>query len=244
MKSCYRNILETSTVTLSAGTANSSYPVYRLSDRSIRKMFMLTAAETLEVKIDQGASPLPIDRLLVPSGHNFAGMTLDIKWSDDDVTYTAAIAQWIGAAGDINKTWASLTKRYWKFIITSPASIPYFAELFLGSTYTWEKAPARPTGPLEPILNVETRMTAGGSPRFCVHGSPRRQRVYPMTRASNDTQLANILALYEAWAGSKPFWLEDHLGAWIYGYLRKPIDIKEIAFQKYPFVLDFEEILA
>lgn len=243
MKCCYKNILETSTVTVSLGTADASYPVYRLWDRDISDMFKITAAETMEIKIDQGVAPLPIDRLLIPSGHNFAGMTIDLLASDTDSGYAAALTQWTGAAGLINKPLAApITKRWLKYKITSPGVIPYFAELFLGSTYTWEKAPSRPTGPLEPITNVETRLMADGKPMFCVHGSPRRQRVYPMTRPS-EAQKDNILALNDAWAGSKPFWLEDHLGAWIYGYLRKPIELKEIAYQRYVFVFDFEEIL-
>ena len=243
MKCCYKNILETSTVSLVTGTQDSAYPLYRLYDRNIGKMFKTTAAVTVTILIDQGASNnLAADRLLIPSGHNLSGMTLDIKWSDNGSAYTAAVAQWVGVAGDINKSWTSITHRYWQFIITSPASIPQIPELFLTQTYTWERVPSRPTGAFDPVMNVEKKITAGGSPRFCVYGNPRRQRVYPMTRAG-ETQKNNILALNDAWAGSKPFWLEDHNGVMIYGYLRNPIDIKEIAYQQYPFVFDFEEIL-
>src|SRR5271169_5116944 len=127
---CYQNILESATVTLSAGTENSSYPLYRLSDRNIGLMFMPTAAVTLEVKIDQGISPIALDRLLVPDGHNLATMTLDIKYSSDDATYTTAVAEWTGLAGLINKSWSPITARFWKFIITSPSIVPQFAELF------------------------------------------------------------------------------------------------------------------
>jgi len=56
IKTCVKNILESGAVSLSAGTADSSYPLYRLYDRDIGKMFKITSAATLEVKIEQPAN--------------------------------------------------------------------------------------------------------------------------------------------------------------------------------------------
>jgi hypothetical protein len=182
------------------------------------------------------------DRLLIPSGHNLSGETLDLKWSHDGVNYFTAVAQWTGAAGHMNKSWTSNSPRYWKFIVTDPTSAPQLAELFLTSTYEWVRNPARPAGPLDDIFNVEHGQTASGQDRFLVHGDEKRQRVYHLPRCG-ETQKDNTIALNDAWAGSKPFWLEDHGGNWIYGRLRRPLNLKEVAHQSYSFDFDFLEVL-
>lgn len=245
---CYKNILETSTVTLSASAENPNYPLYRLYDRDIGKLFKITATETMEVKIDQGTSDnLACDRLLIPAGHNLDGMTLDIKWSDNDSAYTAAVTQWVqSGSGLINKNWSSITHRYWKFIITTPASIPQFMELFLTQSYQWEQNPQIPWGPFDDEFNVENEVTSDGHDRFQTHGNPKKQRVYSVYKCE-DAQKTNIISLNDTWAGAKPFWLSDHDGVWFYGKLRNSISIKEEdeneAGGVYSFDFDFLEVL-
>ncbi len=243
IKTAHINILETSTVSLSAGTEDTAYPLYRLYDRNVGRLFKPTAAETIEIKIDQGAAGnLAVDRLLIPAGHNLDGMSLDIKYSDDDLAYTPAVTQWTGTAGLINKSWNAATKRYWKFIITTPASIPEIPELFLASTYSWERGPSRPAGQLDKIFNAENAVTSGGQDRFLVHGDPKRRRSYTLPRMG-EAQKDNLLALNDAWQGSKPFWLYDHTGVWIYGKLAGPMDVTEAAYQSYGVRFEFMEVL-
>ncbi len=211
----YNNILETGTVSLATGTADSTFPLYRLYDRSPLTYFKTTAAVTTTIKVDQGGSPIAISALLIPSGHNLAGMTLDIKWSDNDADYTTAVTQWTGAAGDVYKTWAALTHRYWKFIITSPASIPQISELFLSPGYEFERNPNVGGGATEPIYNVQNLETSGGFDRFLVLGASKRQRNYTL-KSITSAQKVNFLALYAAWAGANPFWLVDTDGVPIF----------------------------
>jgi len=243
VKLCYKNILETAGVTLAAGAEDPVYPLYRLYDRDIGLMFKTTAAVTTTIRIDQGATGnLAADRLLIPSGHNLAGMSLNILYSDNDSAYYPAVTAWTGAAGLIDKSWASMTHRYWAFVITSPASIPQIPELFLTQTYTWERTASRPSGPIDPVFNVERRVTLGGQPRYCINGDAKRQRIYPLTRAG-ETQKGNILLFNDVWAGCKPFWLYDHLDAWIFGELIEPIGLAETAYQNYPYRFNFLEVL-
>lgn len=243
LKTAHKNILETSTVALSAGTEDPAYPLYRLYDRNIGRVFRPAAAATVEVKVDQGASDnLAVDRLLIPSGHNLAGMTLDIKHSDDDTAYTEAVPQWTGTDGLMEKSWSPATHRYWKFIITDPPAVPELAELFLTQTYSWERDPARPAGPFDKVFNVENDLTAGGQERFLVHGDPRRQRLYHMPRCG-EAQKGGVLDLYDGYGGSRAFWLYDHEGNWIYGRLRAPLNLREEAHQRYSFEFDFLEVL-
>jgi len=244
IKTAHVNILENSTVILSAGAENPSYPLYRLYDRNIGRPFRASAAETVEVKIDQGPlGNLPADRLLIPAGHGLQGMTLDIKHSGDDVSYEQAAAQWVQPGGGlIMKSWAPITKRYWKFIVTAPSSIPGLAELFLTSTQSWERDLARPSGPFEKVYNVENAVTANGQDRFLVRGEPKRRRAYRVPR-SGEGQRRIVEALHDAWGGAKPFWLRDREGNWIYGKLTSPLDLKEEAHGVYSFDFHFLEVL-
>ncbi|MDA8090078.1 MAG: hypothetical protein M0Z61_07635 [Nitrospiraceae bacterium] len=430
IQSCYQNILESASVTLSVGSQNNSYPLYRLYDRDIGRMFEASAAASLTVHVDQGSSPVAVDRLFIPAGHNLSGVQLDLQGSDDDVTYATVLpnlllhsqdfenAWWSknnstviansatapdgtltasivgdgtaygeheltsggtsisagqsytasvyfkyvsqryvvfrlslgtsgvygtvdilnglfstppqsyagapanisgsitsvgngwfrasitvtadvsgtaalllisspsgadgagpsytgnnntyyvwgaqaeaasaaslyiptngtaqqfvpGGSGLIEFNFPSATHRYWKLIITNPAAAPQFAELFLTSTYTWEKLPARPGGPFDDVFNVKTDVTASGLDRFLTFGNSKRQRIYKVVNAGA-TQQTNILALNTAWAGSKPFWLYDHEGNWIYGKLNKPLGLKETGAGKYEFDFNFLEVL-
>jgi hypothetical protein len=243
IKTAWINALETSTVSLSAGAEDSGFPLYRLYDRNIGRAFRPSSAETIEIKIDQGtAGCQAADRLIIPSGHNLNSMTLDIKHSDDDAAYTPAVTQWTGTDGVISKSWSPVTKRYWKFIITSPSSVPEFSELCLTSTYEWEREPALPAWPSEKAFNVESAHTSGGQDRFLIHGEPKRRHPFHIASCST-AQRDEIATLNDGWQGALPFWLCDHEGDWIYGRLTSPIKLVEVAFQTYSFDLDFQEVL-
>jgi hypothetical protein len=239
MKTADLNFLESSDVTLSAGTAHADYPLYRLYDRHIGRDFMTTAAETTEVKIDQGgAAPFSADTLIIPAGHNLDGMTLDIKHSDDDAVYTPAVPQWVqSGSGVIDRSWTSVSKRYWKFIITNPSVAPRFAELFLTEAWTWLREPAKPQGPVEDLLNMENTVTSGGQDRFIVNGPARRQRVYRVLRAPEAQKQAKLKM-----DRTRPFWLHDGT-EWIYGKLRSPLNMTMVAYQRYSYLFDFLEVL-
>ncbi len=243
IKTCCLNILETSTVSLAAGYGDEdpSYPLYRLYDRNIGRPFKTTSAVTTQIKVDQGASPVPVDRLLIPAGHNLSGLTLAVLYSDNGTAWSYAATDWTAGSGLIDKSWASLTKRYWLFSINTPSAIPAIPELFLTRTYTWERCILK-TGPLDKLFNVERAESASGLVRFLIKGDSRRQRVYRISNAG-ETQKTNILSLNDTWQGGKPFWLYDHEGVWIFGELRKLIDLKETAYRTYGFDFDFLEVL-
>ena len=244
VKTAYKNILEASTVSLTAGTEDADFPLSRIRDRNISRPFKTTAAETIEVRVDQGAGgSQAIDRMLIPAGHNLDGETLDIHWSEDDVSYTPVVSQWVqSGSGLIVKSWTALTKRYWKFIVTSPTSAPEFAELFLTASVEWVKNPSRPAGRLDRIFNVSNLVTTSGADRFLVHGPSRRRRSYTLPSIS-EAQKDALLELNDTWAGVKPFWLFDHEGSWIYGRLDSPLEIVEEGHQRYSARFEFMEVI-
>lgn len=236
----YRNILETSLVTLSDGTADTYCPLMRLYDRDIGRVFKTTSAVSTTILVNQQSTPIAVDRLIIPSGHNLSGATLNIEYSTDNVNWTAAVAQWVGASGLITKSWASLTRQYWRFRITTPSAIPQIAELFLTSTYTWPRNPQRPSGPLDPKFNTRNDVTSGGQDMFLVLGPAKRRREYPAMRCPSD-MYAEMLALYSAWGGYKPFWLLDHEGNWIFvKFTTDELGMKEVSAGQYQF--DFKTL--
>ena len=245
VKTAYKNILETSTVSLTAGTEDPDFPLSRVRDRNISRPFKASAAVTLEVLVDQGAGgSQAIDRLLIPAGHNLDGETLDILWSEDDVSYTPAVSQWVQSGpGLINKSWTTLTKRYWKFTVTTPSSAPEFAEMFITSANSWQRNPARPAGRLDRIFNVSNLGTTSGSDRFLVHGPSRRRRSYTLPSIS-EAQKDALILLNDSWAGVKPFWLYDHEGSWMYGRLDSPLEIVEEGYQLYSARFEFTEVVS
>ena len=240
IKHAHFNLLEGSTVSLALGTEDT--PLTRLWDRNVGRVFRPTAAETIEVKIDQGeGGGDSIDALMVSAGHNLSGMTLDILHSTDDAAYTPAVTQWTGTEGLMTKSWQPLVKRYWKFRITSPASPPELAELFLTCVYEWPRNPARPAGRLDREFNVEAMQTQSGLDRFAVRGPAKRLRSYALSSIGEAHKDA-LVELNEAWAGSKPFWLHDHTGEWIYGTLGEPMQMEEVAHQRYGLGFEFREV--
>jgi len=243
LKTCCKNIMETSTVSLAQGygTEDPSYPLYRLYDRNIGRPFKTTSAVTTQIKVDQGTSPLAVDRLLIPAGHNLGGLTLAVLYSDNGADWSYAATDWTAGSGVIDKSWAAATRRWWLVSINAPTAPPSIPELFLTQTYTWERCILK-TGPLDSLFNVERAESASGLVRFLVKGDPRRQRVYHVSHAG-ETQKSNIAALNDVWKGACPFWLYDHEGNWLFGELRKPIDLKETAYRTYSFEFDFLEVL-
>lgn len=244
IKCASKNILESSSVSLGAGVEDPSYPLYRLYDRAAGRAFRPAGAGAVEIIIDQGSdAPLPVDRMFIPPGHNLDGMTLGIEHSEDGATYTYAISPWPAASGLIEKSWTPLARRYWKFTIESGSTLPELSELFITQTYEWEKDPPRPAGPFDPEFNVEHSQTASGADRFLVSGQRKRRRRYSMP-ACNKAQKDNIEAVFSDWAGSRPFWLCDHEGNWMFGRLAGPLNLREVAHQTYSFDFDFVEVLS
>ncbi|RJQ22035.1 MAG: LamG domain-containing protein [Nitrospiraceae bacterium] len=194
-----------------------------------------------EVKEMTGYDSTPVDKLIIPAGHNLYNASFSLKYSDDDMTYVNIVAPWTQADSElIEKTWASSTNRFTELKIVTPV-LPQIAEMFLTSEYEWERNPSRPTGDLLPRFNVERDVCAGGQPRYLIHGDPRRYRYYPQVRALS-TQKANAKAMYDAWAGGKPFWLCDHEGNWIYGEILS-MEMPEQASDMFPFSFEFLEVL-
>lgn len=244
IKNASINILETSGLTLTIGAENPAFPLERLRDRNIGHLFKALNQGSVTIHMDQGAATIQAaDRLLIPSGHNLDGQDIDIQWSDDNAAWNNAVPQFEQSGnGLINVSWASLTHRYWQVIITSPTITPELAEMFLTQTYEWERNPEHKSGPHEERLNVQTRFNVAGVLRAIQHGETRKQFPYHRPRALA-AQMANIEAVYDAWAGLNPFWLEDTAGVWTFVRFATPLNKHNVAENVWSFDANFEEVI-
>lgn len=244
IKQAYINILESASVSLSTGSASTSYPLYRIYDRDIGKNFRAGSTAKIEIAINQGTAGTVTDRLLIPTGHNLIGMTISLQNSTDGATYATVYSCTQADTALINATFATDIKQYWKLAITSPNTvIPRLAEVFLTRDYAWESDPyLYGAGPFENIFNVENEVSVGGQDRFLVHGLSKKQRNYRLV-GIDSTQELNIMAFNNAYGGAKPFWLFDHSSEWIYGKLVSPLNLKIEDRNIYSFDFNFLEVL-
>ncbi len=239
MKHCRVNVLEHSSVGLTAGAEDASHPLWRLYDRDVQRLFRASQAETLEVRIDQGSQVEAVQALFIPSGHNLEGQALSLSYSSDDATYTVADT-WTGSSGLMARELSEpITARYWRFKVDAPPVVPELAELFLGPLYAWARLPARPGGPFEQLLNVEVLQSASGRERFLVHGPARAQRRYSL-QFMEQAQKEELLLL---WQQGLPFWLKEHAGTWLWGRLRSALELQEVAAGRWTAEFDFIEVL-
>lgn len=85
---CYRNILETGTVTVTS--ENTSFPKYRLYDRDIGKLFKGNSTPPkFNITDNQGATIYEVNRLILPADHNLNGLALQLQYSINPFPITA-----------------------------------------------------------------------------------------------------------------------------------------------------------
>ncbi|MCP3680283.1 MAG: hypothetical protein GY782_08560 [Gammaproteobacteria bacterium] len=217
-------------------------PAYRLYDRDIGKDFQPQSSGTLQVQVNQGTTITAVERLIIPDGHNLSGMELGVHYSSNGSSWVQA-SSFTASTGDINTTFTSQSKQYWRFTITTASTVPSFAELFLTNDYTFESEPLMLSGPHDDVFNVENLQSVAGHDRFITHGDPKVRRGYAIL-TNNTTQRDNLLALSTNWAGAKPFWVLDHTSNWYYMKLNSPIDYTIDEEGIYSFTLDLQQVLS
>lgn len=214
----FLNILENSTVT--STDANASFPLKRLYDRDIGKLFKFNShGANLAVVADQGASTsYEVGRLIIPVGHTLNGLAIKLQysttgaWGGEEVD---ALSWTQGDALIINKSFTAQTKRYWRLIITSdPAAAPEIPEMFLTKDLVF----AQNVGPNvveETERNVARDMTLSGRGRWIKNGEPKRSRLYDL-KTIGTTQKSDFESWEALCGGSKPFYVTDHNGTLIF----------------------------
>lgn len=218
------------TVSLSSGAEDADFPLYRIYDRDIGKLFKSSdEGVNLIVNVDQSNSPIEVDRLIIPAGHTLNGFDCELEGADSDssgTSWTSLVSWTQGDADIISKSFTPSTYDYLQFTIdavSSGAPVRSFSELYIPPSYTWERNPTLPAE-IETMFNVERNSDASGVSRFLERGDPKRRRSYQIVGITT-AQRTNLEALNADWAGKKPFYLIDHEGITIFGELIAPIVI-------------------
>lgn len=183
-----------------------------------------------------------VDALILAAGHNVGGLAYTLGKSSDGTTWTTVASGTLPAGtGQITIEFAATAAKYWKFSLPS-GSAPILTELVLTHIYTFERAPARPSGALENEYNVKAERTSAGSDRFITYGPPRRIREYSFPNLSA-AMADDITALVNPLGMAKPFFMCDHTGAWIFGNITEPLAPAEITAGRRSMDFKFAEVL-
>lgn len=206
---CYRNILESGTVTVTS--ENAAFPKPYLYDRDIGFLFKgASTPANFYITIDQGASlSYEVDRLMIPAGHNLDGLSLKLQYSTDNFAadINDAVAWTQSGSGLIDKTFTAQTKRYWRLNIASPAAAPELAEMFLTKAVPFIYNPEF-GGPVGKKRNVDRTESRAGLAQKIKNGEARRTYKYAWSILETAEK-----TLFEAWddhcEGVKNFYLID-----------------------------------
>lgn len=213
MKACWRNILETSTVT--ASTSASGYPSYRLYDGKMGLMWSASTSGDATITLDQGATTiLPVSCLCIPKNHVFSGRQLTWQHSTNGSTWVDMIAAWTPSSSDlIYKTAAAQTKRYWRLYMVGGTPYNQCGELFLGDLVTFASGPTYDSeAGYEPSVTKVPSYT--GVNHYVRNGDARRVVKYDVNRISS-TEKAYYMDWFSLWDGSKPFvFVDQEDSAW------------------------------
>ena len=208
----YRNILESGTVTVT--TEDAAYPKYRLYDRDIGKLFKGTAfASPFAIVIDQGAvTSYPVNRLIIPIGHNLNGLACSLRYSTDNFSGDdhEAVGWTQGDALAIDKSFTEQTKQYWKLNVTAPATIVEMPEMFLSKDYQFQRN-IKPGVGEELKRNIVRTETLSGRVRKVKLGEERYGLTFDLGPIDS-TQKADLELWNASIDGVKSFYVRDHNG--------------------------------
>jgi hypothetical protein len=226
-------------------TENASYPAYRLYDRDIGLLFKATAfASPFAIHVDQGAViSYPVNRLIIPAGHNLNGLACSLRYSTDNFAGDdhEAVGWTQGDALIINKPFTAQTKQYWKLNVTAPATIVEMPEFYLTYDYTFEENPAY--GLTESVKrNVIREESLSGLVQRTKFGDDRRARRYQLNYFGA-TQKANLEAWNSHYEGTKFFYILDHAGALIYMELTNDLEFVPAAIDIWSCALELFEVI-
>lgn len=216
-----KNLLESGTVTVT-GTADTGYPESRLYDRSIDFYWKDTASTTpyYFTVVQSSADQKSVDFLAIER-HNFNGKTL--RWQSDtgSTAWANATSAWVqGDNNQIVKTLSSaISKLKWRFSVATSSGItnPKASEIFMsaGSSFAVMASPSPSAWELD---NVQWNRTIGGLERATKFGDERRVRNYTLFMSTSELDTFRT-AMVDTSGYSKPFYLKDHKGEYIFSRL-------------------------
>lgn len=241
----YRNILETGTVT--STDANASFPLARLYDRDIGKLFKFNShAANLYIKVNQTPVIYPVCRLIIPAGHTLNGLNLKLQDSTTGAYGGEEHDSLSWAQADaliINKTFNVLTKQYWRLLITSdPATPPELPELYITNDVPFVENPSFGSQ-VGTKKNLYQDQTQSGLSRKVKLGEFKRVRSYDLTHIG-DAQKVDLETWDTHCEGVKSFYILDHNGVLIFMEMTSDLLFTPSSNDIWTTSLDLLEVLA
>lgn len=228
----------TVTPTIATVTGN---PTSRLYDRNTARPCTTTAAGARSWLITL-PSAQNYNTLILGPGHNVGGSAYTLERSSNGTDWTSASSGNVAAgAGAAAISFTGMSRLYWRLGLPADASTT-LTEVWLCAPHAFLRNPSRPSGALENKWNVEVDETSAGSARFIEHGPVRRVRNYDFPNIS-EAEAIEVAGCIDALEQTRPFWLCDHRGAWIFGILDAPLVLTEVAAGRFSFAFNFVEVL-
>ncbi len=221
----YNNMLDAAGAVVTPSDEDPVHKFFYAYDREIGYPAAFGDAVSPSVIINQGAGAMIPDRLII-AGHNFAGMALALKCSPDNADWSTVVDTWTQADSSLinRQITAPGVRGYWGIFWSGNGStVPQMTEIFLGPTYQMERDPSYGNGRVSGLRDGVNRCELdGGAPTYYDRwaGVQKRYRKWPLARAT-DTMAASINSLDAAWAGKRPFWVQDDDGSWFFAELLK-----------------------
>ena len=192
----------------------TAQPKDLLIDDRLSDLAKFNAAATDHfVQVDRGAGTLEaIDRLVIPTGHNFNGANLRVRHADD-APFTSGVADLlatvaVASAGQLDYALTSSTKRYVRMDWPSSSSTAWeWGEWFLSRTRTTLRGP-EPNWPHTPRHAVRTYDLPSGVTAILEEGPDRDAIEYLYNVVKDAADLAVFEDLIAAAGMSHPFILD------------------------------------
>lgn len=226
------NVVANATGTLAAGDSSAAAPygINRLSDRLLHINWKYgSAAATVYICIDQSATTVDVDTLIIANGHNLSGASIKVEadsttpsgdpWGTTLWSFTA------GSTAEVRLQAANMYKaRYWRVKISGGATAWQIPDLWLGKAVQFLNKSEHPYASWASGKGGVIRQTTGGGVSYGYKTSSQTQArkqtfkvpgVYKYTAVSDpELFLSNY---YDFWTntnavdgGTKPFWyIED-----------------------------------
>lgn len=205
------NLFELANAISITGDGDSGYPETRLYDRAKNLYWQRTATAAQTYKLDMGAGNTAEADILIVSGHNWNGETVDWQHDDDDSGYTNVVSQFSATTADILQTVGTPVDDRYHQVVVSSMDNPRAAEICIGLRYSFDADRSGPPA-IGDAANVEWRKLIDGYSRSVKYGPAKKTFSY--TLMLDATDLASFIEMCGYLEGfSLPFWFVDHLGA-------------------------------
>lgn len=219
MKASWKNILDELTTTVTGTSQATGYDLYRLYDRFMGRQWKATSTSTQTILVNQSSNPLPVKDLILPSGHLLSGCTLAWQYSSDNVSWYDAITPWVqSGSGEIKKSMtSSLTRNYWRLVISGASVAPQVGEVWMGVIRTFTAGMADGASYKLEDITITQQSLYAKTPTFVNLGEPK----YYLNGKTVPIELGER-SYFEEWfstcGGYKPFYFEDHDGHAYFAY--------------------------